>query len=92
MEPILRGGIPGLELASTPTMPSRWPASVLCGGQGFEGKGVKNLWLLAHDPWGTEAPRTRLAAGPLCTLRSVSTLTCSDSALELIRWSAGPAF
>ena len=28
-------------------------------------KGQTN-WLQAHDPWGTEALRARLAAGPLC--------------------------
>ena len=50
------------------------------------------IWLWAHGLWGTEAPRTRLAAGPLCSFHIYHTLRCLVLVRGLIQWSAGPAF
>ena len=61
-------------------------------GKRLRGRKGNTDWLVAHDLWWTEAQRTRLAAGPLCSLLHVCTLRCSCMLPGTIQWSAGPAF
>ncbi len=56
---------------------------------GRKGK-TDRLW--AHDLWGTEAPRTRLAAGLLRSCLKGCTLRCSLLVSGSTQGSAGPAF